>query len=607
MNAPDGFNEEQQAFLQGLILGTDVARKVRGLPVLSGSAAALGLEEGSTPQGMTVQIGGGQAKSSIHEVARQRFERLGKKLVAEEVAKRDKCGLGVWHEIAERSSNNEFPKGTDVFLTKFHGLFYVAPAQNAYMCRMRLPGGILRADQLEGVANLSDLHANSNVDITTRANLQLREIPADHGLDLLMGLRDLGIVTQGAGADNIRNVTASTLSGLDSMELIETIPLARKLHYHILHKPELHGLPRKFNIAFDGGGAISSLAETNDVCFHAVDLDLEGIDRGVHFLLGLGGITGHGDFARPTGVIVKPSECIRVAEAIVRVFIQHGDRTNRKKARLKYLLDDWGFPRFLETIERELGSPLVRVDHTLVDWIDRSDRWAHVDVHPQKQPGLSYVGVVLPAGRMTSQQCRTLADMARRFGSGELRLTVWQNLIIPNIPNERVPEVLALIGKTGLDWQTSSIRAGLVACTGKAGCKYAAADTKRHAMLLASELESRWPLDSPINIHLTGCHHSCAQHAIADIGLIATGVEVGDELREGYHILVGGKTGAQARLGTCVFESVVAEELVSRVSQLIGFYWEHRIGAETFEVFAQRIDWDSWKRQQKPHGPEAAA
>ena len=593
MSAPTEFSKEQQAYLQGLMMGTDVARKVRGLPVLSGSASAT--------TGTTIQLGpngSGQALNGhlpkLHAEAQQRFIAQGKTLVAEETAKRDKDGLEMWSEIAARAEKNEFPKGTDIFLTKYHGLFFVAPAQNSYMCRMRLPGGIMRSDQLAGVADIADQYAGGYSDVTTRANLQLREITAANAMNVLMGLRDLGIVTQGAGAD-----AGGTLSGIDDTELIETLPLAKKLHYHILHKRELYGLPRKFNIAFDGSGRISSLAETNDISFHAVRVEANQADallaEGIYFLLGLGGITGHGDFARPTGVLVKPEHCVAVCEAILRVYIQHGNRTDRKKARLKYVLDEWGFEKFLEAVASEYGQPLQSVDGQRFTQPDNIDRWAHVGVHSQKQAGLSYVGVVLPVGRMTCDQMRGIASIASTYGNGQVRLTVWQNLLITDIPNSKIKSVQNDLEELGLEWDASSIRAGLVACTGNTGCKFAASNTKGQAIILANYLEERFELDQPINIHLTGCHHSCAQHAIGDIGLIATKVAVTideeEEMVEGYHILIGGRTGVDPKIGIKIFDAVSFDDVPSRVAALIQYYLENRETNESFAEFASHANW----------------
>lgn len=606
MNPSESFTQEQQAYLQGLMLGTDVARKIRNLPVLSGSG--VGLTNGLAG-GTSVQIGGnGHLAAShlpaIHLEAQLRFETAGKTLVAEEKAKREKCGLGMWTEIGERAIKGEFPKGTDVFMTKYHGLFFVAPAQNSFMCRMRIPGGVLRSDQLNGLADVADQFAGGYADITTRANFQLREIQAGNAANVLMGLRDLGIVTQGAGADNIRNVTASTLSGIDEAELIETLPLARELHYHIMHKPELYGLPRKFNIAFDGSGRISSLAETNDISWHAVEVaeSRDGLEAGVYFLLGLGGITGHGDFARATGVLAKPEECVSISEAILRVFILHGDRTDRKKARLKYLLDAWGISKFLLEVELGCKQPLRRVAADRFVQPNNIDRWAHVDVHSQSQPGLSYVGVVLPVGRITSDQCRGIANIASTYGRGSVRLTVWQNLIVPYIVDMDLEAVKMAIEALGLEWSASSFRAGLVACTGSAGCKFAAADTKKHAMVLAEYLEDRVELDQPINLHFTGCHHSCAQHAIGDIGLIATKVEIGEELVEGYHVLVGGRTGLDSAIGRMLFESIAWNQVLSAVESILDYYMKNRRERESFADFSQRVDWNGWQHTECDSG-----
>ena len=418
------------------------------------------------------------------------------------------------------------------------------------------------------------------------------EISADQAMNLLIGLRDLGIVTLGAGADNIRNVTCSPLSGLDASELIETLPLAKELHYHILHRRELFGLPRKFNIAFDGSGRISSLAETNDISWHAVEVkESDALSAGVYFLLGLGGISGHGDFARSTNVLVTPSDCVAVSEAILRVFIQHGDRSDRKKARLKYVLNAWGFEKFLLEVERELGRPLRRISPEHFCRADRVDRWAHVGVHAQKQPQHYYVGVTVPAARLSSEQLRALAEIASRYGSGQIRLTVWQNLLIPNVHEENVNAVKDAVKALGLNWDASSFHAGLVACTGNAGCKFAASDTKRHSIMLADYLETRFQLDQPINIHLTGCHHSCAQHAIGDIGLIATKVEIEEDLVEGYHILVGGRTGIDSQIGRLLCESVPVDEISVTVAAIIEHYIAHREGTDTFAEFAAKHDW----------------
>lgn len=591
MSATNGFTDAQKTFLQGFAMGSDVARAVRGLPVLAGSASS---------NGQTVTVGptaSTNPRSSnpcdAHFQAQDRQVAAGGKLCAEEQAKRDKPPEDLWDELVARAAAGEFPKGTDVFLTKFYGMFHVAPAEDSFMCRLRFAGGALRSWQMRGLADLADRYAGGYSDVTTRANLQLREIKANDPVHVLMGLRDLGIINYGAGGDNIRNVTASPLSGIDSQELIETLPLARDMHYHIVHHRELFGLPRKFNIAFDGGGAISALEDTNDIGFTAVRAKGDGLAEGVYFQLTLGGITGHQDFARPTGVLLEPQECVEVASAVVRVFLRSGNRTDRKRARLKYVLDEWGFEKFLEQVECELGRTLRRAPLDACEPRNSDHRQAHVGVYAQKQSGMSYVGVALPVGRLTSDQMRGLASLADRYGSGEIRLTVWQNLLIPNIADRDIDEVLVAIEEMGLDWQASSIRAGLIACTGAAGCKYAAAPTKQNALTIADYVEERLELDVPVNIHLTGCQHSCAQHYIGDIGLIATNVENpldpdGDTV-SGCHLFVGGGYGLRQGIGRELFNSVPFDEVPPRVAALLQGYLDQRHSRdEAFVDFAHR-------------------
>jgi ferredoxin-nitrite reductase len=524
---------------------------------------------------------------------------VGKKLTNEENAKRKLNGLDVWDEMVAHARDARFPKGTDVFLFKFMGMFHVAPAQDAFMCRLRFAGGMTNSHQFRAVADLAEKHAAGHADVTTRANLQIREIGPANTINVLMGLADAGIINKGAGADNIRNVTASPLAGIDPDELIDTRPLATAMHHYILNHREMYGLPRKFNIAFDGGGKISALEDTNDIGFSAVKHDGE-----VCFRLTLGGITGHKDFARDTGVLLKPDECVPVAAAIVRVFIDHGDRTDRKKARLKYVLDAWGFDKYMTEVEKYLPFKLRRVVATpaspsaLDDKGDAgvapTNRTAHVGVHPQKQDGLHYVGVVLPVGRMTSTQMRGLAKIADRYGSGTIRLTVWQNLLISDISARDVATVQAEILELGLHWSATNVRAGLIACTGSAGCKYAAANTKKHAMEIAAHVESKLTMDTPVNIHLTGCHHSCAQHYVGDIGLIAT--KVGEEAAEGYHVFVGGGYGSQQAIGQELFRDVLATDAPVVVEKMLAGYLAHRTDSEeSFQEFVSRHETDQLK------------
>ena len=450
------------------------------------------------------------------------------------------------------------------------------------MIRLRIAGGIVTSDQLRGIADLATEFGNGFADVTTRANLQLREIRAQDGPEVVMRLGDLGLLPRGTGADNIRNITASPTAGIDAGALLDTRPIVRALNHHILNSRDLFGLPRKFNIAVSGGGLVEVLEDTNDIALTAVRTP-----TGIMFRLGLGGITGHRDFARPTGILVLPKDAVRVCDAILRVYIAHGDRTNRAKARLKYLLDSWGLVTFLEKVEAELGCPLTRMDEATIEAPQAPLRNGHIGIHAQAQPGLFYVGVVTRLGRVSEAQLRDLSAIAERFGRGEIRLTVWQNLLIPNIAEADLPAVTNALAACGLTHEAGPIRAGLVACTGNAGCKFAASNTKRHAMDIAEYVEARITLDAPINIHLTGCHHSCAQHYIADIGLLGAKVDRGDEEIEGYDLHVGGGAGPQQKIGR-LLTRLAHDATGPAILGLLRFWTEQREVDESFQAFSAR-------------------
>ncbi|WP_158814420.1 NirA family protein [Methylocapsa sp. S129] len=572
---------DQKRYLEGFASGLS-ARAAGGLSPSGGNSAP-------TPMG----------PDAPHLLAQDAVTKAGKKLVDQEKWKREEHPFDAYSRLNDQARRDEFPKPADNFRWRYYGLFYVAPTQDSYMCRLRIPNGVLTHGQLAGIADIAEKFAGGYAHVTTRANIQMREIAAKDAIHIVESVQDLGLTSRGSGADNIRNVTGDATAGIGAHELIDTRPYARAWHFHVLNQRALTGLPRKFNVAFDGGGAIPTLEETNDIGFQAVAI----ADAGVAFRLVLGGITGHMDLARDTGIIVKPEETTEVADAIVRVFIAEGDRTNRTKARLKYVLDrdsadGRGFETFLARVEALLERKLTRVDKARILPRPAQDRQAHIGAHAQRQPGLFYLGIALPVGKMSAAQMCALADIARECGDGDLRLTVWQNLLISGIAEGRLEVVKARVEAAGLDWRASSIRAGLIACTGSKGCKFAASDTKGHAEDIARWCEKRITLDRPVNIHLTGCHHSCAQHYIGDIGLIGARVAVNDEgdTVDGYHVVVGGGFGEEGAIGREVLRDVKADEAPGAVERLLKSYLRHRADdAESFHAFAARHEVDALK------------
>ena len=573
------FTPDQKRYLEGFASGLTAARAARGT--------------------LTPGAGDASGPDAAHAKAQERTELGGGKLADQEKFKRELHPFDGYERLKEQARKNEAPKPADNFRWRYYGLFYVAPAQNSYMCRLRIPNGILKHWQFAGLADLAERYAGGYSHVTTRANLQMREIAPKDAVAMVEAIQDLGLCSRGSGADNIRNVTGTPTAGIDPQELIDTRPFAREWHFHILNDRSLYGLPRKFNVGFDGGGCIPVLEDTNDIGFQAVEVkDGVGPEAGVWFRFTLGGITGHKDFARDTGIIVRPEEATAVADAVIRVYIDHGNRTDRAKARLKYVLDDWGLEKFVAAVEERLGRKLERAPEEAIAPRPPQDRTAHIGRRCQKQAGLNWIGVVLPVARVTAAQMRGLSEIARELGDGDIRLTVWQNLLISGIADEKVAAAEAAITALGLSSEATPIRAGLIACTGNVGCKFAASDTKGHAEAIAQWCETRVALDGPINIHLTGCHHSCAQHYISEIGLLACKIQVtddGDQV-EGYHVYIGGGFGPNAAIGREVYRDVKAEDAPAAIERMLNGYLRHRASREeTFLAFAHRHDVDALK------------
>jgi ferredoxin-nitrite reductase len=508
--------------------------------------------------------------------------------------------LDSWDRVLAHAAEGKFPNEEDTFRFRYFGMFYVAPAQNSFMLRCRIPAGELTAPQLAGLASIADDFGNGKTAVTTRSNIQVREIAPQNLINVLTRLQSLGLTAKGSGVDNIRNITASPTAGFDPQELIDTRSFAHALHHYILNSRDLYNLPRKFNVAFEGGGAVDTVAETNDIGFMAVRVPVASeaisvkdgashpLEAGVYFRVELAGITGHKQLASDTGLIVAPSQSVQVATAMIRVFIENGDRTNRKKARLKYLIDNWGIDKFVAETQKKLSFPLLRLPLEKCAPRPPSVRHGHIGIYRQKQKGLNYIGVVVPVGVMSTKQMRRIAELAANYGSGQVRLTPWQNLLIPDVRDAFVETVRRSLRRIGLDCEASALAGGLVACTGSKGCKYAATDTKGHALALAEFLNKRLELDQPINIHVTGCPHSCAQHYVGDIGLQGVKVASGSVSGEGYNIVLGGGTGSHAGIGREVFKGISSAEIPVLIERILKTYLARRKPHESFVDFTRR-------------------
>ncbi|MEO7300138.1 MAG: NirA family protein [Verrucomicrobiota bacterium] len=583
-----GFTTEQKEYLAGFLEG--VTR--RGLPYVGATA---------TGQFTSEPAHGGENLAAPKE--ENIFGTPLADVTKQERWKHEEHPLDGWDRILVHADADKFTDDENTYRFRNFGLFYVSPAQNSFMLRCRIPAGELTALQLKGLAEIADDFGNGKSAITTRSNLQIREIAPRDLVNVLTRLQSLGLTSRGSGVDNVRNITASPTAGFDPQELIDTRPFAHALHHYILNHRDLYELPRKFNVSFEGGGSVDAVADTNDIGFMAVSIPTQTNsfvgesmkdgasiynEPGVYFRVNLAGITGHKQLAADSGILVKPSEVLAVAVGMIRVFIENGDRTDRKKARLKYLIDKWGIPTFLAETQKKLAFPLVKLPLEKCARRRPALRHGHIGIYRQQQKGKNYVGVVIPVGVMTTKQMRRLAEISENYGSGNLRLTPWQNFLIPDISDGFVETVKRQLVRIGFHYEATNIAGGLVACTGSKGCKFSATDTKGHALSLVEHLNKRLQLDQPINIHLTGCPNSCAQHYIGDIGLQGVRVNVGGESVEGYNLVFGGGFGADAAIGKEVFKGISFSEVPELLETVLQIYQSRRNPGESFASFTRR-------------------
>lgn len=443
---------------------------------------------------------------------------------------------------------------------KWVGVFFRPVTPGKFMLRLRIPHGILTSEQLRVLAQIVQRYGeDGNADITTRQNLQLRGIRLEDIPGIFQQLKQAGLTSVQSGMDNVRNITGSPVAGIDADELIDTRDIIRDVQDMLTNNgegnPTFTNLPRKFNIAIAGCRDNSVHAEINDLAF--IPAYQDGV-LGFNILVGGFFSAKRCDAAIPLNAWVAPGDVVAVCKAVLLVYRDHGLRANRQKARLMWLIDEWGLEKFRAAVEQQLGFTLPAAaakDEILWDKRD------HIGIYAQKQSGLSYIGLHVPIGRLYAAEMFDLARLAEVYGSGELRLTVEQNLIIPNVPDSRVAALLQEPLTQKFSVTPSPLEKGLVSCTGAQFCNFALIETKNRALAMIQELEAELQVDRPVRIHWTGCPNSCGQPQVADIGLMGTKVRKNGQAVEGVDIYLGGQVGKHAQLGNCAMKGVACEDL----------------------------------------------
>jgi len=458
-------------------------------------------------------------------------------------------------------------------------------ATEYFMMRIAIPNGIVRSDQLHVIGELTQRYANNLADITVRQNIQLHWLTIESIPEIVDVLDKIGLSPKGACGDVVRNVTGCPLAGVANDEVTDASPLALEVAHSLIANPEFYNLPRKFKIAVSGCKQWCCYPEINDIALTAVR---RGDEIGYTVRVG-GGLSNEPHLAVKLDAFVKPEQAVDVTRAIAQIFRdQQGLRESRDRARLKYLFmrEGWTPESFLAEIERRLG---YKFDPAAPEEVPADVYRDHTGIHQQKQSGFSYVGASVLRGRLTGDQLIQAAELAERFGSGELRATVMQNLIFINVPNAKTAELARELEKIGLHVDGSMFWRGAIACTGTEFCKLAITETKGFTRWLVDELEERLPaFDQQIKLHVTGCPNSCGQHWIADIGLEGKKIKHEGKMVDAFYFCVGGALGKHAGVARPVGYRVPATEVPNSLERLLSRYLVERVPEEDLRTYFSR-------------------
>jgi sulfite reductase (ferredoxin) len=456
-----------------------------------------------------------------------------------------------------------------------------------FMMRVRTPNGALTAPMVRAIADLSDRYARGSLDITNRQNFQLHWLRIEDIPAVWDALAEVGWTSMGACGDDTRTVTGCPLAGVDADEVIDASPVAIAVDRHLNGHDAYANLPRKFKITITGCAHWCSYPEINDIGLTAVR---RGDEIGYSLRVG-GGLSTRPHLAERLDAFVRADQVTAVAEAITGLFRDSDElRRNRAKARMKFLFltQGWTAATFLAEVERRLGerlAPAVEEHPPLDSYRD------HVGVHAQKQPGLTYAGFAVPAGRISPDALRRIADLAEKHGSGTLRTTIMQNIVALNIPVERIDafrrEAAGL--PDGITLDATPFRRGVISCTGSQYCKLAIVETKAFSRDIVGELERRMPgFGDQVKVHVTGCPNACGQHWIADVGLQGVQIELDGTTVDGFDFFLGGAVGRAPRLARRIGLRLTATDTPEALERMFRVFLESRQESERFAGWVAR-------------------
>jgi sulfite reductase beta subunit-like hemoprotein len=499
--------------------------------------------------------------------------------------KREKFPLEIIDDIDDLAEKNYLDiSEEDMVRFQWYGLYQDKPKVGYFMLRIKAPSGILTAAQYRAIGELSVQYGRDYTELSTRQNVQLHWLQIKQFREVFAAMDAVGLTSLGGCGDSVRNITGCPVAGLAADELFDCRPQLDEVVHYFLTNRDYFDLPRKHKITISTCAAQCNAPEINCIVFIGTQQDGR---HGFSLRVG-GGLSSTPRLARDLNVFVPQDDALTVSRAILDVWrTDLRYRLSRAKARLKFLVDDYGPDGVREAIEKQLGRSLEPLSSVPVP-IGSVD---HLGAHAQKQPGLYYVGFPVFLGHVTGQQTIQIADLAEEIGS-DVRLARQQNFILTNVPEKRLDEVIARVAEIGFPLDVNGIRGASVGCTGEPLCNYAVAETKTKLQEIVFRLEERFGRDvEGLKLGVDGCPHSCAHHWVTDIGLQGTtarGDQAGHGKLEAYEIYLRGGLGEHAEIGRPLLRRVPSEEAPAYVERLVGAYLSERQSGETFQSFARR-------------------
>jgi len=479
---------------------------------------------------------------------------------------------GDWESIPEDDRDIRF---------KWYGVFYRKATPGYWMIRIRVPNGRLTYEQAKVISHLSEKFCRGEVEITSRQQIQIRWIELKNVPEILNALQSVGLSTLQTGMDNIRNVTGDPLTGLAEDSLIDTLRLTKDITSVFLGKKEYADMPRKFNVAVLGSQTDTINAMYNDICLY-----LARKDGKLGFNLYLGGKIGSGGPVKAVdmNLFVEPYEAPDLCRCIFDIYSTFGNREDRTRNRLFFLVQEWGVDRFREEIEQRMYRSLPEKGEDLVE------KWGEREGVVNLRNGTFAVLAVVPAGKIKAEDLRGFAELSRKYGSRELRLTVYQNLYVPNVPEENLDHILNHELFQRYPTVSSPFMTHLIACAGSDTCGFGVIPNKSDAVRVAEHLSRNLKLDIPLRTHWSACAKGCGQHGSGDLGFVGTKTKINGEAVLAVDIFAGGST---TREGFKVVQGLPLDRAEEAAEALVKFYLDNRQEGESFADFAHRVGADA--------------